>query len=84
MVNNIVIIEKNAEIKDFEFKNAKLDDLYKKCNYRKSDGFIKLHSWKKIKYNKQVRNIDLVEKMMENLVMKIERFPPPVDNELRF
>ena len=85
MVNNIVIIEKNAEIKDFEFKNDKLADLYKKCNYRKSDGFIKLYSWKKIKYNKQDYNIDLYGKNdgKANNENKYD-FPPPIDNELYF
>ena len=41
----IVLIEKNSSIKDETFKNLKLSDIYKKCNFRKSDNFSIRHTW---------------------------------------
>ena len=35
---NIIIIEKNGSLKELLIKKFNIDELYKKCQYRKKDG----------------------------------------------
>ena len=41
----IVLIEKTGTIKENNIKNLKVEDIYKKCNFRKKDDFDIRHSW---------------------------------------
>ena len=53
-----VIVHKNGDIKETTIKSDDIEhDLYKKCNFRKSDGFGKQCEWK-IKMNKVAREIN--------------------------
>lgn len=80
----IVIVDKTGEITDIDVKKLTINDLYKKCNYRKEEGFELRNTWNvEIKKNKY--HIELYGKIdgkpkMEN---KYE-MPPPVDNDLYF
>ena len=77
----IVIIDKNTEIKEGNFKNLKICDIYKKCNFRKKDDFSSRHSWnidKNIFITLFSRNDGKAG--TEN---KYE-LPPPIDNDLYF
>ena len=42
---SVVIVEKNGELKLQEYKSMNADDLYKKCNLKKPDGFEKVTEW---------------------------------------
>ena len=42
---SVVIVEKNGDLKMQEYKSMNTDELYKKCNFKKSDGFDKVTEW---------------------------------------
>ena len=42
----LLIIDKLGSIGELNIKNLLREDLYKKCNYRKSAGFELLNTWK--------------------------------------
>lgn len=77
---NFVIIEKLGNCVDKNVKNFKLDDLYKKCNLRKSEGFGKVHSFK-------IKNYYITVFARSNgassTINKFE-LPPPIDNTLYY
>jgi hypothetical protein len=82
---SIVIVEKNGDLKAQEYKNSTTDDLYKKCSFKKADGFGKVAEWT---YSKRGENMITVELWarhdgVANQENKYD-FPPPVDNELFF
>ena len=77
---NIVIVEKSGSIVDKVVKKLKLDDLYKKCNFRKNDDFQKIHTFKVNSYYVHVYGKD---KGKSNQVNKFE-YPPPIDTKLFF
>lgn len=83
-MTTILLIKKNGDIESQEFKNLKKDDIYKKCNYRKSDGFEQQASWKVKTQGKSVR-ICVYGKNngKSNMVNKFE-FPPPIDTTLLY
>jgi hypothetical protein len=80
----IVIVDKTGEITDIDVKKLTINDLYKKCNYRKEEGFELRNTWnvdiKKTKYHIELYGKIDVKSKMEN---KYE-MPPPVDNNLYF
>ena len=77
---NIVIVEKSGSIVDKVVKKLKLDDLYKKCNFRKNDDFQKIHTFKVNSYYVHVYGKN---KGKSNQVNKFE-YPPPIDTKLFF
>ena len=82
---SIVIVEKNGDLKVQEYKSENTDDLYKKCSFKKVDGFGKAAEWT---YSKKGENMITVELWARsdgqaNQENKYD-FPPPVDNELFF
>lgn len=82
---SIVIVEKNGDLKAQEYKNSTTDELYKKCSFKKADGFGKVTEWT---YSKRGENMITVELWarhdgLANQENKYD-FPPPVDNELFF
>ena len=80
----IVIISNTGELSEVSMSKFNENDIYKKCNFRKSDGFEKRHTWnvkyEKISYSLQVWARDYGKANYEN---KYE-LPPPVDNDLYF
>ena len=84
-MTKFVLIEKTSDCKEVEVKNLKLEDLYKKCGYRKlTDDFQHLTSWK-VKVDGRELNLQLYGKSKgkANTENKTE-LPPPVDKELYF
>ena len=86
---NIVLVEKTGELKECKYVEGK-DELYKKCKFKKNDGFELRHTWT-VKNNKKNKNKysfisvslyarDTGKANMEN---KYD-FPPPIDNILYF
>ena len=82
---SIVIIEKNGDLNDQEYKNSTTDELYKKCSLKKASGFGKVTEWT---YSKKGENMITVELWARNDGQANQEnkyeFPPPVDNELFF
>jgi hypothetical protein len=81
---NIVIVEKAGNLKSLVIKNFKLEELYKKCGFKKSDNFIKHVEWN-VKYDGKKYFIEVYGKKdgRSNSENKYD-FPPPIDNVLFF
>jgi len=81
---DVVIVERNGDLSNLTIKKFKASELYKKCNFRKSEGFEKRATWeRKLKGTKYVVDLyarDFGAAKQEN---KYD-FPPPIDNELYF
>jgi hypothetical protein len=82
---SIVVVEKNGDLKAQEYKSSNTDELYKKCSFKKADGFGKVAEWT---YSKKGENMITVELWARsdgqaNQENKYD-FPPPVDSELFF
>lgn len=82
---SIVIVEKNGDLKEQEYKSSTTDDLYKKCSLKKADGFGKVAEWT---YSKRGENMITVELWARNDGQANQEnkydFPPPADNDLFF
>ena len=83
-MTQIVLIEKNGTVKQSIAKEVSRDTLYKKCGFKKPDGFEKRTTWN-VKVNKEKVTVELWAKDdgkagMEN---KYE-LPPPIDETLFF
>ena len=81
---NIVLVEKTGDLKDCKF-NVEKDELYKKCKFKKSDGFELRHSWqtKKSKYSFTSVSLYARDTGKANTENKYD-LPPPIDNILYF
>lgn len=77
---NIVIVEKTGTCVDKHVNYLKLDDLYKKCNYRKNIDFEKIHTFKVHDHYVHLYGKQSGKANQEN---KFE-FPPPIDTKLFF
>lgn len=75
----IVIVTKSGECSEMDLKNYNEEELFKKCNFRKSDGFKKQQTWA-VKCNGEKYNVALYARTSgkHNVINKFE-FPPPVD-----
>ena len=86
MKNNvgILIVEKVGTIKELLVKNYNEEELYKKCSFKKADGFGKQTEWS-IKLEGTKYSVALYAKTngRANTENKYD-FPPPVDNVLYF
>jgi hypothetical protein len=82
---SIVIVEKNGDLKAQEYKGSSIDELYKKCSFKKADGFGKVAEWT---YSKKGENMMIVELWARNDGQANQEnkydFPPPADSELFF
>lgn len=81
---SIVIVERSGELRSLHVKNYTEDDLYKKCGFKKADGFINQCVWN-IKINGTKYTVTLYAKSdgKANTENKYD-FPPPVDTKLFF
>ena len=81
---SVIIVEKTGLLKSLAIKDYKEEELYKKCGFKKSDGFIKQHDWI-VKLNGEKLYISVYGKTdgRANSENKYD-FPPPVDNTLFF
>lgn len=86
-LNNIkfLLVEKSGNIKEVVFNNFNIEELYKKCGFRKPENFISRHLWKNIKINKNIYNIEVWSRNdgKANTENKYD-FPPPIDKDLYF
>ena len=76
----ILIVDKLGKINEVEINKLTKEELYKKCNYRKSKDFEMLHKWVMKDYIIEIYGKRDGKAGLEN---KYE-FPPPIDNELYF
>jgi hypothetical protein len=79
---DIIIVERLGSLKLLSVKDFKLDDLYKKCGFKKSEDFNKQTEWN-VKLNGTKYIIQLYAKIegRANSENKYD-FPPPVDSKL--
>ena len=82
---SVVIVEKNGDLKLQEYKSMNADDLYKKCNFKKPDGFEKATEWGYSKKGESPVTVELWARSdgQANQENKYD-FPPPVDSDLFF
>lgn len=80
----VVIVEKNNILRNLSIKEFNVNELYKKCGFKKAGDFIKQVNWN-VKYEGQSYNVSLYAKTdgRHNNVNKYE-FPPPIDTKLFF
>lgn len=79
-MTQFVIVEKSGSYQTKDVSKLKLDDLYKKCNFRKSEGFEKVHTFK---VKKQYLHVFGRTEGKANQENKFD-FPPPIDSLLCF
>ena len=80
----ILLVEKTGELKTLNVKDYKEDELFKKCGFKKADGFSKHNEWN-IKMNSQKYFVTMYGKDdgKANMENKYD-FPPPIDSKLFF
>ena len=80
----VIIIEKTGTLKSYNIKDYKEEELYKKCGFKKSDGFKKHTDWS-VKYDSKKYIISMYGKLdgKANTENKYD-FPPPIDSKLFF
>ena len=80
----IIIVDKSSSLKNLTVKDYKVDELYKKCGFKKADTFILQVEWP-VKLDSQKYLIQMYGKLngKANMENKYD-FPPPVDKQLYF
>jgi hypothetical protein len=80
----VVIVEKVGILKLLSIKDFKLDELYRKCGFKKSEDFVKQVEWN-AKYDGKKYFVEVFAKTngRPNSENKYD-FPPPIDNKLFF
>ena len=80
-----LIVEKTGSLKEVSVKSINKDEIYKKCGFRKSDGFECRTTWKNVKVGNQNYSVQLWARDdgKADTENKYD-FPPPVDNTLYF
>jgi hypothetical protein len=81
---SIILVEKTGQLKLLNIKDYSSDDLYKKCGFKKAEGFVKQVDWN-VKINGSKYMVSLYAKSdgKANTENKYD-FPPPVDKNLYF
>lgn len=81
---SLIIVEKTATLKSLNIKEFVVDELFKKCGFKKSDGFEKQVEWK-LKTGGSKYILEVYGKLdgRGNNENKYD-FPPPIDNKLFF
>jgi hypothetical protein len=80
----IIIIDKGGSLKTLTVKDYKVEELYKRCGFKKSEGFSLQVEWP-VKLDGQRYLIQMYGKLdgKANMENKYD-FPPPVDKNLYF
>jgi hypothetical protein len=80
----IIIVDKGGSLKTLTVKDYKVEELYKKCGFKKSEGFTLQVEWP-VKLDGQRYLIQMYGKLdgKANMENKYD-FPPPVDKNLYF
>ena len=81
---NIIIVERIGTLKSLAIKDFKLEELFKKCGFKKSEDFIRQVEWN-VKYDSKKYYIEVFAKTegRANSENKYD-FPPPIDTKLFF
>ena len=81
---SVIIVDKCGVLKTLKVKDYKVDELYKKCGFKKEEGFTLQVEWN-VKLDSQKYVIQMYGKLngKANMENKYD-FPPPVDNKLYF
>ena len=83
-MTNIVIVHKNSSLTTSNVKKICRENLYKKCNFRKSDGFSNRTTWN-VTIGDEKHSIELWARDFGNANTENKYdFPPPCDNALYF
>lgn len=81
---SVVVIDKTGTLKVTTVKEYKEEDLYKKCGFKKADGFSKQTEWSiKLDGKKYLISLFAKSEGKANTENKYD-FPPPVDTTLYF
>ena len=81
---SVVIVEKTGTLKSLTIKDYKEEELYKKCGFKKPDGFSKQTDWGiKLEGKKFIVAVYAKSDGKANSENKYD-FPPPVDTALFF
>jgi hypothetical protein len=81
---SIIIVEKGGSLKQLTVKDYKVEELYKKCGFKKSEDF-KLHVEWNVKLEGQKYLIQMYGKLDGKAGSENKYdFPPPIDNNLYF
>ena len=81
---SVIIIDKQGTIKSLKIKDFKEEELYKKCGFKKADGFVKQVDWNvKLDGMKYVATVYAKTEGTANNENKYD-FPPPIDTKLFF
>ncbi|MEX0597706.1 MAG: hypothetical protein WD512_14535 [Candidatus Paceibacterota bacterium] len=82
---SFLIVEKSGNIKEVSVKNINKDEIYKKCGFRKPDGFECRTTWENVKVGTQQHTIQLWSRDEGKAGTENKYdFPPPVDTSLYF
>lgn len=81
---DVIIVEKGGSLKALAVKDFKLDELYKKCGFKKGEDFVKQVEWN-AKYDGKKYFVEVYAKTdgRPNSENKYD-FPPPIDTTLFF
>ena len=85
VTKSVVVVNKGGELKEVTFKDFDISNLYKKCGFRKNNGFELRHKYEKVKVNGD--KIDIHVFSRNNGKSGTENkydMPPPIDNDLYF
>lgn len=81
---NIVLVEKTGDLKECKY-NVEKDELYKKCKFKKSEGFEIRHSWQAKKNKYSFASVSLYARDTGKATTENKYdLPPPIDNILYF
>ena len=81
---SIVIVERTGLLKLLSIKDFKIEELYKKCGFKKAEDFIIQTSWNvKLEGKKYTIQVYAKTEGRANSENKYD-FPPPIDNKLFF
>ena len=80
----VLIVEKNGSLRNLAVKEFNINELYKKCGFKKADDFVNQVKWN-VKFEGQTYSVSLYAKTegRHNNENKYE-FPPPIDTKLYF
>jgi hypothetical protein len=81
---SVIIVEKNGSLKPLMVKDFKEEELFKKCGFKKPDGFRKQTDWSiKLSGKKYIVSVYAKDDGRANNENKFD-FPPPIDSKLFF
>ena len=85
VTKTVVVVNKGGELKDVSFKDFDISNLYKKCSFRKKDGFELRHKYERVKVNNEKIDIHVFSRTngKSGTENKYD-MPPPIDTDLYF